>query len=228
MIGSWTIQPFQEVFKVLNIAANGYNRVIWNEINFNSISVELTRFGYNDQFVANFNVMLIIQIIIILISVVFYGLSKIKKWGKARKSLLAIHAFLLYDATLSFAMFNLLNSSFAMGLQIIIFIQQGLSSLFYINIIGICLSSGIILTSIGLFSFRANQFTNNVGMFKHDKASRFHPLVMLLVRFSMGFVMGILYRRWYSGIIVLAIQMGYGIYISIRNPTLSHSFFEPS
>ena len=41
---------------------------------------------------------------------------------------------------------------------------------------------------------------------------------MLCVRFSMGFIMGILYRHWYSGLIVLGIQIAYGIYISIKNP----------
>ena len=192
--------------------------MVWNEINFNSASLELARFGCNDQFVGNFNVMLIIQVIIILVSVIFYGLSKIKKWSKARKGMLAIHSFLLYDATLSFTMFNIMNSSFAMGLQIIIFLEQGLSSLFYINILGIALSFGITLTTLCLFIFRANQFTNNVGMFKHDKASRYHPIIMLTVRFSMGFTMGILYRHWFSGLTVMGIQLAYGIYISVKNP----------
>ena len=80
------------------------------------------------------------------------------------------------------------------------------------------LSFGITIISVCLFIFRTNQFTNNVGMFKHHKQSVFHPLVMLGVRFSMGFIMGILYRHWYSGLIVLGIQLGYGIFISIKNP----------
>jgi hypothetical protein len=41
---------------------------------------------------------------------------------------------------------------------------------------------------------------------------------MLGVRFAMGFTMGILYRHWYSGLVVIAIQIGYGISISVRNP----------
>lgn len=80
------------------------------------------------------------------------------------------------------------------------------------------LAFSVILTSVCLFIFRNNQFTNNIGMFKHDKVSRFHPLVMLGVRFMMGFIMGILFRHWYSGLIILAIQIGYGIYISVKNP----------
>lgn len=167
---------------------------------------------------ANFNVMLLIQIIIILISVIFYGLSKIKKWNKARKALLTIHSFLLYDTTLSFVLFNILNLSFAMGLQIIIFIEKGLIGLSYVNIIGIIISLSVCIVSVCLFIFRTNQFVNDVGMFRHDKASRFHPLVMFGVRFTQGFIMGILYRHWFSGLIVLAIQISYGILISVRNP----------
>ena len=66
--------------------------------------------------------MLIIQVSIILLSVLFYGLAKVKQFGQARHILITIHSFLLYDITLSFVMFNVLNSSFAMGLQIILFI----------------------------------------------------------------------------------------------------------
>jgi hypothetical protein len=88
----------------------------------------------------------------------------------------------------------------------------------YFNIIGILLSFAVTLISFCLFIFRNNQFVNNIGMFKHDKRSRLQPLIMISVRFAMGFSMGILYRHWYSGLIVIAIQIGYGISISIRNP----------
>lgn len=88
----------------------------------------------------------------------------------------------------------------------------------YFNIIGMVLSFAVTLVSACLFIFRNNQFVNNIGMFKHDKRSRFQPLVMLGIRFAMGFTMGILYRHWYSELIVIIIQIGYGISISVRNP----------
>ena len=218
LVGSFSIQPLQRVFQVINVAANGYNRVDWQEINRNTFSTNLTALGYNDQFLANINIMLVAQMVVLVLALAFYGLAKINKFKNGKSIFMRIHAFMLYDGTLSLALFNILNSSFAMGLQIIILIEQGLRSQYYLNIVGMFLSLGITITSFCLFIFRTNQFTNNVGMFKHLKESRFHPLVMLSVRFSMGFIMGILYRHWYSGLIVLGIQLGYGIFVSIKNP----------
>lgn len=162
--------------------------------------------------------MLIIQLVLIVLSVIFFGIAKIKAIKEVRHALMSIHSFLLYDATFSFVLFNILNSSFAMGIQIIVFLEKGFQPHSYQNIIGMFLSFGITITSFCLFIFRNNQFTNNVGMFKHDKQSKYFPLIMLGVRFTMGLIMGILFHHWYSGLIVLALQMGYGIYISVKNP----------
>lgn len=169
LIGPIPIQPLQSVFQVINVAANGYNRVVWPEINVNTFSSNLTAFGYNDQFLANMNIMLLIQMAVLVLSLVFYGLAKITKFKNGKPELMYIHTFLLYDVTFSLVLFNILNSSFAMGLQIIILIEQALRPFYYLNIIGMVLSFGITIISFCLFVFRTNQFTNNVGMLNHDK-----------------------------------------------------------
>jgi hypothetical protein len=219
LLGSYIIQPLQQVFKVINVAANGYNRMYFGlGIETNFVFPELTMFDYKDEFLSNVNVMLIIQLSIIIISTIFYGLAKIKHFKKGKNVLMMIHSFLLYDITLSLVMFNIMNSSFAMGLQVIFFLEKGILLMSFLNIIGMILSFSVTIISVCLFIFRNNQFVNNIGTFKHDKRSRLQPLVMLGVRFAMGFTMGILYRHWYSGLVVIAIQIGYGISISVRNP----------
>lgn len=108
---------------MINVAANGYNRMYFGlGIDTNLVFPELITFDYRDQFLSNVNVMLIIQLSIILISTIFYGLAKIKHFKKGRNVLMLIHSFMLYDITLSLVMFNVMNSSFAMGLQVLFFI----------------------------------------------------------------------------------------------------------
>ena len=59
---------------------------------------------------------------VLALSLTFYGLAKINKFQNGKRIFLYIHAFMLYDGSLSLVLFNTLNSSFAMGLQIIVFI----------------------------------------------------------------------------------------------------------
>ena len=80
------------------------------------------------------------------------------------------------------------------------------------------MSHGVSLIIFILFIMRNNQFTNNIGMFKYNKFGKYHPLVMLGVRMTMGLLMGLLFRNWFSGLLVLAVQIGYCIYISITVP----------
>ena len=117
-----TLQPLQQTFAVLKFFASGYNEVIWEEMNTSTLSLGLQAFNYKDRFLGNLNVMLLIELSLLLLSGIFYGIGKIKQFKKGRPTLMVIHSFLLYDVTLSLVLFNILNASFATGVQIMFFL----------------------------------------------------------------------------------------------------------
>jgi 4-amino-4-deoxy-L-arabinose transferase-like glycosyltransferase len=70
-----------------------------------------------------------------------------------------------------------------------------------------------------VFVIKRNEFySHNNKLLKKDKTARYHPVILCLYRLVVGVTLGGLFEFRYTGFIVLAMQIGYLLYIIIKRP----------
>lgn len=162
--------------------------------------------------------MIIAELGIIIIGGLLFLLSR--AYDTAEKALLMVSKFVLNEVLLVMILFNSMNVGFSLGLHgwywanpseqptishivslaplVIVLIIHSLNSFFVVR--------------------RGDLFWHNGKLFKKDLLSKSHPVILWVVRFLMGVIIGATNQLSYGIYGVLGLQAIYLFYVSFKRP----------
>lgn len=121
-------------------SVNGFN--LNAELPGSEVPTRISAMNYNSLFLNNFNVMLALPLIVLVLSIVIYIVGKLKANGE---KLVNVSKHLVKEYFLTVVMFNLYNISFSAGVQFQ-YPSQGTSQLVssLVALVSICLPIAVI------------------------------------------------------------------------------------
>lgn len=178
----------------------------------------LVQMGVGARFVQNCNYMLAGQFLVLLVGGLLFFLSR--AITKYNEGLLLAAKYVLNEVFMVLVLFNCLNVGFSLGLHILYWDRPSAQSLVsqIINLAPAATVFAMAAIHFYMMYKRNEYFSHNNRMFKQDKLSRCHPIIMYLVRSLMGATLAALNEFQYGIIAPGAIQLIYLIYVLFKRP----------